>query len=257
MNGLNNKVCIQDKCVVSNRKIDCEKNKVWKAKEVVDSILKLTSNFIEIGIKKGDIVAVQAPNSDYQVIVYFAVVAIGAVYTGCMHNAPPNELMKIIKETNPSYLILSEDRLEAYKLVRFEHKSVKKVFLVDMMNHSSELLSIPKLINDMKSVDEIHLKDVISVVNGDDVLQIVFSSGSTGLPKPILLSNRNLTADFETTGKHYNMINNEDTVALYFPLYHTIGSAILSFCFYAAAKCCIFIDDTNEKIYEMCHKYKV
>ena len=62
--------------------------------------------------------------------------------------------------------------------------------------------------------------------DGDDVAQIIFSSGSTGIPKGIQLSHRQILANCRVTGPHLGLRRGGETVLSPLPLFHSFGSTV-------------------------------
>ncbi|RWS00716.1 hypothetical protein B4U79_01170 [Dinothrombium tinctorium] len=234
--------------------IDCLSNKSWTAKELRIAIIKVGVYLIEIGVKKGDVVAAYCPNSDLQAIFFFATVAIGGIYTGCSHLAPFPEINKIIQETKAAYLLGCKQNLDICEQLLKNQKSLKKMFIVDGESNAN-FASVLSIINEKHVGDISNFFLISSTITGEDSAQIVFSSGTTASPKAILLSHRNIYADFGETSPEFNMISEDDTVACYLPFSHVVGSCVLSLALYGCAKAVIMNSDSG--MYKDFQCYKV
>ncbi|MHA1830879.1 MAG: AMP-binding protein, partial [Candidatus Helarchaeota archaeon] len=95
----------------------------------------LTRKFIKalqnIGVKKGDIVAIWLPNSPYFAITYFAALSIGAIVTAISPLFVARELSYQIKDSGAKYLVMLDRFFRHYRKVADE-LTLKKVILVNV-----------------------------------------------------------------------------------------------------------------------------
>ncbi len=64
-----------------------------------------------------------------------------------------------------------------------------------------------------------------STVNLDSLATIIFSSGSTGMPKGVMLSHRNIVSDLEGVQQAIN-VNRTDCLLGVLPFFHSFGFSI-------------------------------
>ena len=123
------------------------------------------------GITKGDVVALQIPNSINYVIALFAIMRLGAIVApvGALLNQA--DLEKIL-DLSGAKLFIGFTDVEEY----------------DQIWHS-ELVSL---------IDAGHEAPEVSI-DPEDLFAIPFSSGTTGLPKGVMLTHRNIVSNIEQT----------------------------------------------------------
>ena len=180
-------------------------------------VQRCTTVLQQNGIKKGDRVVTQMLNSIDFILFYNAVIRLGAVIVPVGFTLKAREVKEIIEDCKPVFFI--------------QHKSV-------MDNHAGEVLfDGPSLIvEDNELVEtgswtflpETATSNAIVDVLPDDPLGILYSSGTTGLAKGVLLSHNNIRTNMEAAKTCYE-INSNDRTVLFLPLSHCFGlNAILN-----------------------------
>ena len=91
------------------------------------------------------------------------------------------------------------------------------------MYNSSELLLLGK------SVANDKLEQHISLTNCHDVVNMQYTSGTTGFPKGVLLTHHNITNNGYLTGVHMNFTP-EDKLCICVPLFHCFGVVLSAMC---------------------------
>ena len=110
-------------------------------------------------------VAILLPNSDLFIISYFAVLLSGRSPALLNYLLPEAGLKKMLNKLTPS-VVLSNKRIEAHRTIIIDS---------DIIDNSS---------------DELDFKNIIDYTSQDDTAAILFSGGTTGLPKQINHSNK-------------------------------------------------------------------
>lgn len=157
------------------------------AEEMLATVRKVAKGLIALGVKKGDNVLIYSPTRYEWGITDFACAAIGAVTVPVYETDSVSQVQTITEETKPVIAFVSDaGRGSAVESVRSEIGSIKYLFTYD----SGGLDSVAEW---GEGVSEKTLDAAIEKVKADDVLTIVFTSGSTGKSKGVVLTNRNFT----------------------------------------------------------------
>lgn len=165
----------------------------------IDKLVKQTALYLQAqGVKKGDKVVIFAPNSPYWIAAFFACLSIGAIPVPINVQSPIEQVNKIIAQTESKYIFLSS-------------------FLE---------LSFPTL----KSIVLDYLPDIVSSYNpsdfkpeqitSDDLVQILYTSGTTGDPKGVMLSHGNMYSNLVSISKLINVDLRHDRLLSILPLSH-------------------------------------
>ena len=187
------------------------KKRSFTYRETYDQIRVLSSYLYKIGIRKGDKVAVNGKNSPEWVLAYFSVVFLGAIVV------PIDNLMKVEKMSKLS-----------------EFASVAFVFadgdvIEKLKTRTSEFCSSLKgLISLTKGSDESYIWDVKTEVldlpldvKEEDDAAILFTSGTTGNEKGVVLTHSNFTSNsYQISSLMEYLHQKEEVFYAILPIHH-------------------------------------
>jgi acyl-CoA synthetase (AMP-forming)/AMP-acid ligase II len=183
----------------------------WK--EFNDEANRIANNLIEKGIRKDDKVIHWMRNSIPWLVAYFGIIKTGAwaVPLNFRFNASD---FKYCAEIAEAKAMIFEDEFTAVVQEVKPHLTTIKDYIYfgpqlppGMENYSDVIkYSKPKPVN---------LK-----LTGEDECGLYFTSGTTGSPKPVLLTHKNMTFAAETEFAHHHQTRSDNFVLLP-PLYHT------------------------------------
>ena len=133
------------------------------------------------GVKKGDHVAVSGKNSPEWAVFFFAAMLAGAVAIPLDYALHENEIENLLKTAKPKMLFVDEEKFQHFS----SSKKSMKVFSLSPKEKES-------FIYNLKSA-----KKAIPFpeVSQEDTAAILFTSGTTGVPKGVMLSHKNLVSD--------------------------------------------------------------
>src|SRR6266576_7133218 len=160
----------------------------------------------EKGLQKGDRLLLWSASRIDWMVAFFGTLFIGAVVVPLDINSKEELLSKIEQTTEAKYLITSQKQNSGLKQPHAP--------LIDI-----DALPLSRL--DMATLPEI---------NGDDLAELVFTSGTTGQPKGVMLSHLNITSDAIAAVSVVNILKDDRALSI-LPLSHmfelTIEIAIL------------------------------
>ncbi len=172
--------------------------------EVFESVTKLASYLKNQGIKKGDNIAIIGENSPEWAISYFASTWAGATTVPLDSKAP--------LETNAF--------LADFSSVKALFFSKKCKTLLDLLKSSSATSLVQICMDDISDIVKKTKKGIDKEkVEEDDLCEILFTSGTTGAPKGVMLTHRNLTSNVEDIYSSID-IGTEDTAFSILPIHH-------------------------------------
>jgi long-chain acyl-CoA synthetase len=175
-------------------------------------------------IKFGDRVAIQLYNSIDFVVIYNAIIRLGAIVVPIGFTLKPREVNSIIADCNPA-LVIRHERIHNAPLNQLVFDSPT---LVIQDNELVEQATWQWLPNTTTVLDIVPVKP-------NTPLGILYSSGTTGEAKGVLLSHNNIYTNMESARICYQ-ITDKDRTILFLPLSHCFGlNAILNCITHAGA----------------------
>ena len=147
---------------------------------------RLASALLGLGLKRGDRVAILDWNSRRYLEAYYACAQAGLAFLPLNSRLAPRELEYIFEDSEAAVLLLSTPFLGTYEQVRDKAASLEWVVGMGIADPPAGILDYDALLEDARPQTE-------PVPMGqDEVILIYYTSGTTGDPKGVCLTNRNM-----------------------------------------------------------------
>jgi long-chain acyl-CoA synthetase len=184
----------------------------WTLSEFREKIARLASALQAKGIQPGDRVALMFMNQKEYLVSLFAVLHAGAVAVPINVTIPPDDILYVILNSG-TRLVLTTETFAPH----FDGKPLP--FLVSNQTEP-KYPSLEELIENGNP-------DFSNVPFGtaDDMRIIMYTSGTTGKPKGVMLSENNLLRNLEGIAPSLQ-IHNTDRMLLALPIFHAYGQII-------------------------------
>jgi fatty-acyl-CoA synthase len=191
---------------------------------------RVARGLIAMDIRKGERVAIWAPNLPEWIIAQIAILRAGAVCVPADPGLGAEELTYVLGQSDSKAIIVAkgrddEERLDTLLDVKGRLKGLEHIVLVAAETHP-EMLPWAELAATGEDVDRSLLLERESQILPADPVAIMYTSGTTGIPKGVVLDhlgllNRSL-ASLERQG-----LTPQDRLCLFFPLYHMFGNTCI------------------------------
>lgn len=194
-------------------------------RELNKKVTRIAVGLVELGVKKGDIVSCQLPNWWQMTALHLACVRIGAVL---------NPLMPIFREHELEFMLgMAESKVLVVPQTfrKFDHgamahelkRSLPKLAHVLVIGSEGED-SFERVLLERAWETEIDTAALFRErrPSGDDVVQILYTSGTTGKPKGVMHTSNTLFSNVRSIAERL-AIGDADTVFMPSPLGHQLG----------------------------------
>ncbi len=200
---------------------------------------ELAKAFLGLGIKKGEHVAIWSDNKREWLLSQFATGKMGAVLVTVNTNYQEKELEYLLQQSDSTTLILTESFKgtsyldiiraicpEIHTAEKGEIQSAKlphfKRVIVMSENDYPGIYKWSELLNHAKDVSDDALESAMKVLHNEDVINIQYTSGTTGFPKGVMLTHKNIINNGQLVGDYIHLTE-KDRLCIPVPFFHCFG----------------------------------
>ena len=201
--------------------------------EVKDHVDRLATALSNMGLKKGDRVATLLPTSIQFIIADYAISRAGLVHIPSSSLEPADHLQHKFEEGSPDALFCMDEYLDVVQDI-LKKVQIKNIIVSKLADYS---LNKPKSYEPLKINNAHWMAELISKTAPNppdvkfdvekDLELILFTGGTTGLPKGCMLTHRNIYANTiqnsNAMGRSQALLDGVLTVLLGVPFFHSYG----------------------------------
>ncbi|MFD4818549.1 class I adenylate-forming enzyme family protein [Peribacillus butanolivorans] len=192
-------------------------------RELYSDVENLSSALAHLNITKGDRVMVCLPNWHEFVTITFSLAKIGAIIVPCNTRYKADELSYILENSRSKavFLIDKNDHIEIFKNKvnnTIESKGLEQIFTVRCKSEGYR--SLEELIE----LGREKFTPKIRIDSREDIFSILYTSGTTGNPKGVMLTHYNVLKTAQLTNVALES-SKEDVFLIPVPVFHIFGMA--------------------------------
>lgn len=192
-------------------------------KEIVEDF---ACGLSELGLKRGDKIAILSENRPEWIYTDFSALAIGLVDVPIYPITTADQIEFMLNNSETKAVAVS-NKFQLNKILKVRSKLKFLKFIVvysekDVTPNNDSIYSfgnVMKLGKSFKRQNPKHIKENLTIANENDVATIIYTSGTTGEPKGVILTHKNIV-----TGIHNNLayldINKSDRLLSFLPFCH-------------------------------------
>ncbi|MBY9010161.1 MAG: AMP-binding protein [Candidatus Lokiarchaeota archaeon] len=185
-------------------------------KQFQEYVKRLATALVDLGIKKGDVVAIHLPNCIQYIVSYYAITRIGAIVSGINPTYQPMEILHQIDIVKPKMLIVLDALYEPYISPIIGNTDIEFVVYSNLVD-LAQMLGTKKFLGKfLKKIPTgkcnckgaIKFKDLlkteprdgdinVSIDVKNDAATYIMTGGTTGLPKAAVLTHFNVVSNAE------------------------------------------------------------
>ncbi|KAG5480575.1 hypothetical protein LSCM1_06279 [Leishmania martiniquensis] len=206
--------------------VQAETGKAFTYPELMDATEHAAKVLYQEGVRKGDVVCLSMLNTILYGPLVYGTLRLGAIASTVNAVAAASTLAYHFKTNNATVVLgmhfFQKQLVEAVALVEHETGRRVKVLYPDEFFKMTDIPEIPADYDGLKGATP------------NDTAAILFSSGTTGLPKGVQLTNRALIACSEQSAEAFG-VGSRDTAVTVLPLFHVFGFTACMNCMFAYA----------------------
>ncbi len=184
--------------------------------ELLSYILKFGSALKHVGLKEKTHIAIIGENRVQWAISYLACMCFNYVVVPIDKNLTSNEIFNILHESDSEAVIFSGSFSSMMAEAKLSLKNLRYFICMDETLEDKNFVSMIKLISDAK---ESQLED-LPVINPNELAEIIFTSGSLGRAKGVMLSQKNLASNLMDMTSMIRITENDRFLSV-LPIHHT------------------------------------
>ena len=199
-----------------------KENGIWikhSTKDYVDKVNSISYGLMQLGIKKGDCIATITPNRPEWNFLDMAIMQIGAIHVAIYPTISEADYRYILNHADVKLIFVSGWELlrKINNIIEGIPSLTDKVYTFRNLRgyrHLNELIEIGRA-----NPSPEYLQQIKDSIQPDDVVSIVYTSGTTGNPKGVMLTHRNFLTNI------YGVlpiipVKNNNRILSYLPLCH-------------------------------------
>ncbi|WLR51523.1 long-chain-fatty-acid--CoA ligase [Bacillus tianshenii] len=184
--------------------------------ELNDRVNQLSHGLKDLGVEKGDRIAYLAPNTLEMLEGFYGVFQLGAVMVPLNIRLKPEDYVFILNHSGSRFLFCDQELYQMIEPIRDQLETVEKVIIhyadkdTKDVNYDEWLSKYPTDAYERPEMDE------------NDMCSLLYTSGTTGNPKGVMLTHRNNYLHAMSM-MHHLRVTDEDNYLHILPMFHVNG----------------------------------
>ena len=208
--------------------IDGVTGREYSYNEVQESVFNMASGLVRSGMEKGDVLALVSPNSAEFCTTFFSTLAMGGIMSTCNPQYTAEELAYQFKNSNSKYVATIPALLPTVKEAVSKSGCVEKIIVLSEeggLGEGKDMISYQNLVKDTGSQFPLN----VDLDYKNDIAVLPYSSGTTGLPKGVMLTHYNVTANVNQLfhPQFFDYTSTDCRLLSVLPFFHIYGMIVL------------------------------
>ncbi|PKU85016.1 4-coumarate--CoA ligase-like 7 [Dendrobium catenatum] len=203
---------------------DADSGETLTFAQLRSTVFSAAAGLQRIGISKGSVILIFAPNSIHFAVTFFAVVASGAIATTVNPLYTVSELTKQAKDSGAKFVFTVPqlwDKVKSLHLptIFFGTKLPSEIATSDApIHYFSDLISVPET------------EFFEPEIRQSDIAGLLYSSGTTGANKGVVLTHRNFICTSVMASGDQDLLGEPpNTFLCFLPLFHIFGLSVITY----------------------------
>lgn len=237
------------------------KNSQLSYTQLNKKVTSVAQGYSSLAITQGDRVGIYLAKNEENVQSMFACSVIGAVFVPLNPVLKAPQVQHIANDCQIKLLITNSARLKALMPILNQLSELKTIVVIDSDEQKLTQLPLAKqfaLLTWQTLVEpkQKQIKPLKNSITPTDLAAILYSSGSTGQPKGIMLSHTNIVLGAKSVCQYLQQ-DSDDIILSVLPLSFDYGLNQLTSCFLVGAKCVLLDYLLANDVIKAIAKYKI
>ena len=198
--------------------------------EVARQVRALAAAMVRVGLRPGDRVALVSENRPEWIVAYFAVTAAGGTAVPLDVQLSDGEIATVLEHAG-CRIGIACGKQAARLLALNRERALSRVVDLDAGASEGRLLAFRAVLQDAAGAHAVSLPTVTE----DALASILYTSGTTGTPKGVMLTHANFLANTRSI-LDFGLVNADDNLLALLPLHHAFAFTVQLILLFAGAR---------------------
>jgi len=182
------------------------------------AIRQVAAGLAARGVRKGDVVGLVSPNTPDFAVVFYAVTTLGAICSTVNPIATAEEIGAQFADSEATLLVTIPELYDKCETAARLASTVREIVVFGTHERAVPYAELFAHGDQPPQVD---------IDPANDVCALPYSSGTSGIPKGVMLTHRNLVANLEQMRGPAKMLEETDVVIGVLPFFHIYGMVVI------------------------------
>ncbi len=224
--------------------------RVFTYRELNDRVNQLSRGLEDLGVQKGDRVAYLAPNTVEMLEGFYGVFQLGAIMVPLNTRLIPEDYLFILNHSESKVLLVDQDLYFLIKPIKDQLETIEHI-IVQYKDPDNTEVDYEVWLNSFSS-SSFNRADI----DENDVCSLLYTSGTTGNPKGVMLTHRNNYLH-ALSAMHQLRVSDDDVYLHVLPMFHVNAWGAPFYYTANGATQILLKKATPESIFKAIEKYKV
>ncbi|NVM35542.1 MAG: long-chain fatty acid--CoA ligase [Candidatus Lokiarchaeota archaeon] len=207
------------------------KNKI-SYKKLKDITERLATALVNLGVKKGEVVAIMIPNFPQFIMSYYGILKAGAIATACSVLHTEYELAYQLNDCGAEIIIAWDNQVEKINKIK-DRTRLRHIIITNVLDYApmaqrnpAEIAGTMQFLNLIDNTKPDPPK--FETNSKEDLVCLQYTGGTTGLPKGAMLTHNNIVSNCiaVATWAGDEFRRGKETILTNLPLFHIYGQTV-------------------------------